>query len=1011
MRLSRICVALLLLLVGGMLRADTSPQGVVIDAFVAAIERGDITALRPLVAPSADDAEWIAGRDLVEAYDHISVERHTSVISEIFASEARIELRIRGAGTVRGAPRSVRTIPAVWDLVVRRVDDRWLIVSIWPREHRLAFCIVGDASLRALQEEEAAADVEVALLRREVAQLASLPPLRPTDHDFYEAGWLSLFEHVIHASAAEGDMATSTFATRMLSRHYWMARDFAAAVRFGRESLQMARANDDRDEIASSLFTLGMAELRGGDREAGFRSLAESADMIDMVNDPRIALKSLRMGEYYHQEQGDFRDALMMSERFARLSHQYGWTEGEIVGEWTLGDVYRLLRNAELARGHYEKAAALAEASGRASMAGDIIESLYWAELAGGNADRAAKLLPRFFNRREFFPGFRAEAQVRRAIEDHQYREAERAINAAISSTETHESDPTLFSLFADLRRREGRFQEALDLTRRALEAGKSDTVHSEWPEWWAHTLAGQALAGLNRPTEAIAAYRQAIAQIEERLGQLPLGAMEKTLFLQDEALPYTELVDQLVRAGRPHEAVEVAESLRGRVLRDALAQGHIERAASLTPQEKETEGRLTARLHELNRAALSALQHGKTERTLRASLDEARLAISEFNASMELAHPPLRVKRLSAGATGFRLPPSLGSVAVLEYVVQEQRTILFIIRRTARGETRVTARMIPIGRDALSKRVVKLTNEIAHRELRYRTGARALYDLLVKPAEAVIGPSRQIAIVPDGVLWRLPFHALLRQDGNPLIEQKSVTYAPSLRMLLATAADKRRPEAVRMTLLAFGNPLLSGTAAARVRTLAGEGALRPLPEAAREVQTLRAMYGERRSRVYVELAARESVFKKEAEDYRILHLATHAVLDDGAPMYSALLLAPGGEDDGLLEAREIVNLKIHADIAVLAACNTGRGEIRTGEGVVGMSWAFLVAGCPTTVVSQWEAVSATTGRLMVEFHRQLRNGKKPAEALRKAELTLMRDPHFSHPYYWAPFVVVGAGW
>jgi CHAT domain-containing protein len=1011
MRWSRVCPALFLLLMSVPARAGVSPQAEVVDAFMAALAHADLTALRPLVAPSANDSEWSAARDLVEAYDCISIDRYTWHLEETAAADATIELRIWAAGTVRGAPRRIRTIPLVWDLVLRNDGGRWSIVSISPREHSLAFCIVEDASVRALQEAESSGEIDLPLLWREIAQQTSLPPHGSTDHFLKEAGWLQLFEHVIRASAAAGDLVTSTFATRMLSRHHWMGHDFNAAIRVGRDSLRMARAAGDPDETAGALFMVGMSLLLGGDRPAGFRTLAESAALIDEVNDPRLPLKSLRMEEYYHQEQGDFRESLVLMERFTRLSREYGWTEGEIVGEWTTGDLYRLLRNVELVRGHYERAAFLADSVGRAPMAGDILESLYWAELASGHPDRAAELLPRFVDRREFYSGFRSVAQVRQAIENHQYEQAERAIKAGMSSTGPGEHDPTLLSFFSDLRRRQGRFQEALDLSRRALEAGKSDAVHSEWPVWWAQTLAGQALAGLNRPEEAIAACRQAIDQIENRLGQLPLGDMGKTQYLQDKALPYTELVDLLVRSGRTGEAVEAAESLRGRALRDALAQGHVDRTAPMTPKEKEQEQLLNARLRELNGEILTARQQGKTSTGIRSELEAARLALSEFEARMELDHPPLRIPVLSAGVAGIQLPPSLGSVAVLEYVVGERRTIVFILRRTAAGETRITARTIPIARDALGELVLRLTRQIANRELRYRTAARELYDLLLQPAEEAIGSRRQIAIIPDGLLWRLPFHALLRRDGTPLIERRSVAYAPSLRMLLATAAGRHRAETDARTLLAFGNPLLSGPVSARVRTIAGTGTLLPLPDAAREVQALRTLYGQRHSRVYVGEAAREAVFKQEAEHSRIVHLATHALLDDGAPMYSALLLAPGGDDDGLLEAREIVNLRLDADVAVLAACNTGQGEIRTGEGVIGMSWAFLVAGCPATVVSQWEAVSETTSRLMVDFHRHLQTGKAPAEALRRAELALMRDPHFGHPYYWAPFVVVGAGW
>ena len=153
--------------------------------------------------------------------------------------------------------------------------------------------------------------------------------------------------------------------------------------------------------------------------------------------------------------------------------------------------------------------------------------------------------------------------------------------------------------------------------------------------------------------------------------------------------------------------------------------------------------------------------------------------------------------------------------------------------------------------------------------------------------------------------------------------------------------------------------------------------------------------------------------------NFRTLHFATHGILDSNSPMYSHIVLSTDekSSDDGLLEAWEIMGMDLTADLAVLSACETARGRTGVGEGVIGMSWAFFVAGCPTTVVSQWKVDSASTSELMIEFHRNLVSktpGPQPpwkkADALRKAMLTLMRNSKYKDPYYWAGFVVIGAG-
>lgn len=139
-------------------------------------------------------------------------------------------------------------------------------------------------------------------------------------------------------------------------------------------------------------------------------------------------------------------------------------------------------------------------------------------------------------------------------------------------------------------------------------------------------------------------------------------------------------------------------------------------------------------------------------------------------------------------------------------------------------------------------------------------------------------------------------------------------------------------------------------------------------------------------------------------------------MLDDKNPLYSYLVLAPRTEskEDGLLEAWELMRMDLKAELAVLSACDTGRGRIANGEGLIGMTWALFVAGVPTTIASQWQVPSESTSRLMVGFHRGLfEHGKRISKAIawRQAVLEMTRDPRYrTKPYYWAGFVVVGNG-
>lgn len=327
----------------------------------------------------------------------------------------------------------------------------------------------------------------------------------------------------------------------------------------------------------------------------------------------------------------------------------------------------------------------------------------------------------------------------------------------------------------------------------------------------------------------------------------------------------------------------------------------------------------------------------------------------------------------------------------------------------------------LAVAREELGARAEQFRQMLAGRDPGFAKPARELYDLLVAPAREQLRGKTSLVVVPDGSLWDLPFQALQSSPGHYLLEDSAISYAPSLSVLLEMERARQKGAARRdstETLLAVGNPAISKETETRAASVLMGGDLGPLPEAERQVKELALMYGPARSKVFTGEAAREEAVKTDAPNYRVLQLATHGVLNDASPMYSyvALARAERGEEDGLLEAWEMMRLDLHADLVVLSACETARGRATAGEGVIGMSWALFVAGTPTIVASQWKVESSSTTDLMIEFHRNLITLRRDAnergavaEALRRASLKLMRGDDYRHPFYWAGFVVVGS--
>jgi CHAT domain-containing protein len=523
----------------------------------------------------------------------------------------------------------------------------------------------------------------------------------------------------------------------------------------------------------------------------------------------------------------------------------------------------------------------------------------------------------------------------------------------------------------------------------------------------WPTDVKASALLALGRYGEAEQVLREIIdwhSRVRTEVGADP---RQQSLFAANINQVSLSLIGILVDCGNTGEAFAQYERMKGQVLLETIARSRQGGAGGLTAAERASLSTLNKRINEANRLLWAARVERNETAGEEAALAQARLELEEFEGVLYAADPSRRWFVADAKAPHAPLPAIPGG-AIIAFAVMDERTVAFVIK----SDGRVSANILPAGREALRRQVKELLGNVESQGLRTEAKSRALYDLLIKPLESQIGASRLIGIIPDDVLWQLPFQALRSADGRFLIERAAVFYAPSVHALrLALDGTKKRAAGNSATLFALANPFVGAAAKSRFRALVpGAESLDAIPETEAEVRQIASLYGPKASRVYIGSAANETVVKNEAPAFDVVHIATHGLLDDTAPMYSALLLGSADPaEDGLLEAREILDLHLHARVAVLSACETGRGRVTPGEGVIGMSWALFAAGCPTSVVSLWKTESAATRTLMVEFHRHLIRGDSAALALRHAQLKLMRDPKTAHPMYWAPFVVVGA--
>jgi CHAT domain-containing protein/tetratricopeptide (TPR) repeat protein len=534
---------------------------------------------------------------------------------------------------------------------------------------------------------------------------------------------------------------------------------------------------------------------------------------------------------------------------------------------------------------------------------------------------------------------------------------------------------------------------------------------------WNAKTKAGKAQLALNQPELARQHFLDSITAIEKLRGQVAGGEQEQQRFFENKIDPYQAMIQLALAQQDTTEALSYAERAKGRVLLDVLSSGRADITKAMTADEVKRDREFSAELASLNTelGRLKSQSNAPEARVadIQTKLDKTRLEYEAFRASLYAAHPELKVHRgetqpLTRDEVAALLPND--QTAILEYVVTEDKSYLFVIRKDARDKTELTVHTLDVKSAELSKLAESFLQKVAERDLTVKQPSRGLYDLLIKPAEGQLHGVRKLCIVPDGALWNVPFQALHQGERGYLLEQYAVSYTPSLSVLREMGKRANALKNTQSTLLAMGNPALSGDTEAKVRVTRRDEPLGPLPDAEKEVNFLGRLYGAG-SRVLIGPQAREATMKAEAGRYKILHFATHAILDDRNPLYSHIVLSRTDNDlqeDGLLEAWEIMKLDLNAELAVLSACETARGRIAAGEGMIGMSWALFVAGSPAAVVSQWKVDSARSSELMIEFHRNLlRKRMTKSEALRQASLKVFRGA-YNHPAYWAGFILIG---
>ncbi len=741
---------------------------------------------------------------------------------------------------------------------------------------------------------------------------------------------------------------------------------FSRALDDFKLALRIAEEREDLRSAGRILNNIGLVHLDLAEYQRALECFANALKSLRRSGDRWMEGRTLSNLGIARQSLGDHHRAL---ERFAQsleLVRETGDRQMEGRALSNMATIFQGLAETELAEEYYTRSLDLFEQVGDRSMQGAVLLLLGSLQLDSGDHARALKSAG-------------GSLKIAREVGD---RMAEgRALSLLVG---VH------LELEQHLRaRRCGELAETI-----AEELGADELRIS------AQAALGDLHSVAGRDSLAAACYARAVECADRIIGRLDLES-HRIGYRSGIRHIQRRLIATELRLGRKDRAFAAQEALRARALLEILESGPAGFSRALSDDDALKERALKARCRRLNRRIAEAGgSSGDAADTLRALRRKARAELEAFRERLYYKYPGARDLRGRAGPIGLRGAQRLlaRDEAALSYLVLEDRTLLFVLRRD-----RLEVLDCGTPAAAVGKYVDRLRRDPRHGAPGERGEAvDMLSEALIAPALPCFDGVRRLCILPDGEMHYLPFQALRNPaSGRFLIEDFAVYTVPSFSTLswlrqMGTFGKRK--------LLAYGDPDCAG---GKSVDSGGRRSLPALPESREEVLALGRVYGPLAT-VRTGLQAGEGSFTTEAAGYGVIHLAAHALLNEHGPLYSSIALSPDEEHDGFLEAWEIMRLKLNADIVVLSACETALGEMQQGEGLLGLSRAFFSAGAPSVVASLWKVEDRPTKLLMERFHEQLRDGQRPADALRTAQLHLLRETRYVHPRYWAPFVLIG---
>jgi CHAT domain-containing protein/Tfp pilus assembly protein PilF len=784
--------------------------------------------------------------------------------------------------------------------------------------------------------------------------------------------------------------------------------DFEKTLEYNLKALSIMREIGDQKNEGSVLGNIGVSYEQLGDNSKALTYFEKALVIHKKIGNKRSeGIVTANIGGVYRNF-GCYEKALTHYKDALAIDRNIGDKRNEGIDLGNIGVVYCDLADYKKALEFYEKALSIHREVGNKSSEGLVLASI-------GN----------------FYIDV---GQFKKALEYHKKGlTIHREIGDKRTEGFTLNSCGTTYLALKEYDKSEKHYRQALKIGKRI-----------KAPEiiWAALAGLGTLYRAEGKYEIAFSYYKKSIQTIESVRGKLKIEE-QKSGFMGDKIKIYEDIVSLLFEMHQKgplkgyHElAFNYAERSRSRAFLDMLAESRANIKEGIDPELLKRE-KILNREFSLTQSALQEERVKPEEKMNQKRVRELEEKLKNFDEEFEHLKLQMARKNPKYATLKYPVPTTLQELqqkildkdtVMFEYMVGEKSSYLWKVSRDS-----FEARKLDIGREEMERRVKLLRHliETSSNAPGFAAQSYILYQKLMEPAIGMVPKGKKLLIVPDGILNYLPFEVLCtkkvgKRDGkylfktlHYLIKKYPVYYVQSASVW---ASLQQEPAPLNLKkgkgtrkLLAFGDPVFIGE-----KELSGNAFIRSAFRGSEPVQFNRLIYSGkeveaisklfRPSDIYLRELAKEEKMKqlKDLSQYRYIHFATHGILNENKPQFSGLVLTQDDDptEDGFLQMREILNLKLNADLVVLSACRTGLGKLVRGEGIIGLTRAWMYAGTPSVMVSLWAVNDASTAKLMEMFYKYLKKGMDKTNALRKAKLRLLKKTGAVRG--WAGFVLMG---